>query len=175
MRKTKLFGQILRIVIGLVILVLIVGHINLLFNAIRDLKYHQGVELNFTKIVKAVFYLTYLISPIIFLVAAVGYFWKSMTGWIMLTILFYYTLFDNFFINIPSYSNSLLDYLFLLIPLCFLFIVNLKAIRSIYNTKSNMIVSNLIAILSSLIIVFISGYVKLHYDMHIFEIIEKIK
>jgi hypothetical protein len=174
MRKTKLVGQILRIVIGLVILVLIVGHVNILFNTIRDLKYQQGVELNFIKIVKAVFYLTYLISPIIFLVAAVGYFWKSMTGWIMLTILFYFTLFDNFFINIPSYSNSLLDYLFLLIPLCFVFIMNMKTIRRIYNTKNN-IVSNLIAILTSLLIVFISGYVKLNYDMHIFEIIEKIK
>ena len=176
MQKSKLFGLILRLFIGLVLLTMAVSHFYVLFQTISDLRTHQGVDIDFLKSIKVIFYLTYLISPILFILAITGYFWKKMIGWIMLSHLFYFTLFDIFYIKIPSYSDSFIKYLFLLIPISLIIIMHLKALRHIYNVKNHLtIISNLIAILTSLLFVFLSGYLKLHYDMHIFEIIDKIK
>lgn len=175
MQKAKFVIVILRLIIGLVLLSLIILNISWIIDYFHSLKFAQGIEMNFIKSIKTIFYLTYLVTPILYFLSIFGYVYRKLIGWITLSNLFYFLLFDIFFIRIPSYSASWTDYLSLLIPLSLIAIMNLKVMRQIYKVNNRMIiVANLASILTSLIFVFVSGYLKLNYDLHMFEIIDKI-
>jgi len=164
-----------RLLIGLILLTLLIVQSVSVFDNLRDLKFHHDIEVNFLKTIKYLFYSNFFIRPILLIVAIIGFFQLNKFGWLSISTLFYYSLFVIVFIIIPSTYNDWYDFIFLIIPVSFIGVVNLKSIRIKYKIKNKLALTlNMIAIIIGLGLTYLNGYIHLYHDLSIWEIIDKI-
>lgn len=170
----RITTEIGRIFIGILLLIFLVGWVVTIDNRIWDLRM-QGIEMNFVRTTKLIFYGFLFIRPVMAILALTGLFIKNVVGWILMNGLFYFLIFDLIFVGIPKMNNGLVDYLgilFLLVPIV---IANTPLVRRQFNVCRNWIVNaNLASICLGIVTAFIQGYYVVNSEMGIWEIIEKI-
>ncbi len=175
MQRDKIVEIIIRLTLGITLLLFLVSHLMWISNNVQYLSRFHGIDMSFIKIIKLVYYLTYLIIPTIIIIAFIGFFLKNYIGWIFLSNIFYFKLFSLFFIQVPGSNKETIYYLILFIPMLFILLMNTRNIRNYYKMMTKVpMTQNLIVILISLLFVYIDGYIKIHHSTNMLEIIDNI-
>ena len=176
MDKTKFTELILRLIIGLTLLILLTVAIIEIVCLKNDLFNRFNIDFNIIKVFIGYVQLTYYTSSVLLLLAVIGFYIKNRVGWILLNALFLYKTLDILFIRIPYYSGNLIDYLAILIPICLVLIINLKAFRIKYLIQTDKLISaNLVALFIGTIFTLIKGYLFLNHSLSITDLFEKLK
>ena len=133
------------------------------------------LEVNTKRVLAYVFYSYRFIGFIILILGVVGLFVPRVFGWIVLTTLFYYYAACFIYITILKYVLSWNYYLFVILPLTMIGLMHMKEIRIRFRIKDSIVVHvNLISVLIALILTYIYGYLFIHYNRSILEIVDKL-
>ncbi len=172
MHKQSKLVIISRLILGILLLFFLMTYIYTISHTLYDIKHYYYIHLTWLKTIKFIFYPTYLIIPSMLVLAVIGFFVKNSLGWVFITQLLYFKLFQILFIEI---LNNITDYLLLFIPILFIVFMNIKPLRVYYlRTTNNVFTLNLVAIFTSLSLVLLHGYLTINHHMHLMDIIDKL-
>jgi hypothetical protein len=149
------------------------GWVNGIFQDKESFLTFYGLRVSLVQAILARFYAYDFIRPTLLVLAIFGLFYKNSYGWILLSIWFYFVLFEITFISIPLQSWEWPDYFLLVIPISFVGIMNLKQMRTIYKIDNKLLaLENMASVIVALSLVYIVGYIHLNYDVSIFRKVE---
>lgn len=140
------------------------------FDLLKDV--YDG-DLNLLFLLKYFYFSNRLIQVLIVLIGFAGFFIKNPIGWTLQSTFFYFFVFMPIFMNESQFL--LFEIAQLLIPISFVFLMNLRVVTNEYNLKTeNILTYNLGSIFSSLLITYLWGLFILNSNYSFWEIIEKI-
>ncbi len=176
MRKSNLPEILPRIIIGLVLLFSLATVLYSISQCYQELKFHHGIDMHFANIIKAAFlYSNYFVVFALLVFSLIVFFIHNVIGWIVISNMFYYMVFNIFFIVNPMSSNTLLGYLFIFFFLCLIVLLNLKSVRLKYKVINyNIVTINLITVFTGLLFVYLNGFIHLNYNLNIFDIVNEL-
>ncbi len=165
-----------RVFVGIIILVSVIAMCINIFQDLRYLKMLHGFEPSLFQFLKMIFLSNYFVRPILIILSIIGFFYLAYGGWLTISNLFYFVLFEQILIRIPEHSNELLYYIVMVIPMIILVVLNLKSILDIYGIKKkDVLVLNMTSIIIAMTLILVKGHLLLNNKMLTWEIIDKVK
>jgi hypothetical protein len=165
-----------KVIIGLTIISFAIIWFVYFWMNVKEFKLIHEIDISVFQSIILLFYSNMIILPILIICALVGYFIRKIFGWILISLLFYYTFFEISLVLIPAYSSDTLGLVFAIIPLLPLVIMNLNNIRIHYKIvdKDKLLFYNSLTIIIAIILAYIKGFVLMYNNISVFEILEKI-
>lgn len=138
------------------------------YGQLIDFERSSGIRMTFLLTIKLIYYTRTFLNPILILVAILGFFISKPFGWFLTYNIFSYSLALLSLVLLPLYEKEWFYYLFILIPLVFIAVMNEKSIVVYYRIKNpDLFTMNLISIISGMLFAYLWWYFRIHPNENI--------
>ncbi|MFA9388715.1 MAG: hypothetical protein ACERKD_02845 [Prolixibacteraceae bacterium] len=163
-------------IIGLSLILLVISFGIGWTRSIDTFQIQHEVSINFINAIQLLFLSNNFLRPLLLLIALIGFFIHRPIGWMAICTLFYFLIFDWFYIGVTSNDYNATRYSLFAAPLLLIIVANFSSFRAAYHLgKFKVVILNLMNMGIALTLIGLKTILHIYVQKDMNQIIELFK